>query len=355
VQLVDEEQGAGTVSNPPLVARDLPRNAGSTVTMPYTRAIAVSEPVLRVDGERYYDSVASADIVRRLVHLLSATDSETRMGSSMVLTKLCESESRHLFRCRVVVCAWGGCCSQRGVACCWRPQLRHIVFAGAITVVITLPTLPCPTDGLQEQVIAACRMRPMVFDSLVGSIEREEPVASVSAMMLLRCMLGELLREGVLGHTSASRSCPRPLITHRPSSLTTHHASLIVIVHHPQLMFRLTRAHYRNAVRACMTLIPAAHESSRASLLRTSLVSSLVEVCHKYTRGSLPFLLACHSLIAFAFPCAHGPSQVGAVTAVLLCVHPDVVPCECLSLPPYCEHELCVSLCLFRCSLALVL
>ena len=47
------------------------------------------------------------------------------------------------------------------------------------------------SDGLQERVVHACCRRPRAFQALASSIERGEEVASVSAMLLLRSMLGE--------------------------------------------------------------------------------------------------------------------------------------------------------------------
>jgi hypothetical protein len=95
-QVCAEEQGQGVIDNPPIRPMGLPTSTGvrgKFVTKPYCRAIALSEPILGVDGDGYWTQVASPDIVRRLVHLLGATDSETRLGSGMVLTKFCERTS----------------------------------------------------------------------------------------------------------------------------------------------------------------------------------------------------------------------------------------------------------------------
>ena len=81
------------MESPPDKPRAMTTNIGphsKFVTKPYCRGIAVSEPVLNIDGEAYWEHVASADMLRRLVHVLAATDSETRLGASMILTKFCD-------------------------------------------------------------------------------------------------------------------------------------------------------------------------------------------------------------------------------------------------------------------------
>lgn len=218
------------IDNPPARPMGMPVPTGmrsKLVTKPYCRAIAMSEPILNVDGEAYWEQVASPDIVRRLVHLLGATDSETRLGSGMILTKFCESA--FLLHIWLLVCCvatsptpstfapprsspptthelpWSSfmlrspppvpphtiCRNLGGVdrGSGWLPS-------GCVCLLLPSQSLffawRRPADGLQERVVDACCRRPRCFRALVGSIERAEPVASVAAMLLLRCLLGAL-------------------------------------------------------------------------------------------------------------------------------------------------------------------
>jgi hypothetical protein len=136
LQVCAEEQGQEVMDNPPLQPRGMPTKTGlhsKLVTRPYCRAIALSEPVLSIDGESYWSQVASPEIVRRLVHLLAASDSETRLGSSMVLSKFCEGVCKVacLFaRMHVVARPYSGyrraCGRDNGCGCCSLLGREHL-------------------------------------------------------------------------------------------------------------------------------------------------------------------------------------------------------------------------------------
>lgn len=91
LQVVKAEQGDDILDNPPDKPAPVPPPsmiASATKSAPYCRAIALSEPVLTVDGDGYWTVVCSGDVLRRLFQLLSAKDSETRLGACMLLSKL---------------------------------------------------------------------------------------------------------------------------------------------------------------------------------------------------------------------------------------------------------------------------
>jgi hypothetical protein len=181
LEAVRLEQGSGVIENPPRYPVTAKELGEYSVTKPYCAGIAVSEPVLKIEGPEYWcapgfldlcnrsasktvvfvsiepcrDVIAHADIVRRLVQLLSASDSSTRMGASMALAKL----------------ATRPCGS---VPCC-----RRLYDAGYLSA----------GDALADLVCKTCARKPRCFDGLVSSLAREEPLSSTAAMVLMRTML----------------------------------------------------------------------------------------------------------------------------------------------------------------------
>ena len=60
---------------------------------------------------------------------------------------------------------------------------------------VRLRIVSCPRGSpagslLVDRVSQACCRRPQCFESLVGSLAREEPIASTGAMILMRTLLG---------------------------------------------------------------------------------------------------------------------------------------------------------------------